>query len=89
MLQLYDFYVWQNIVKSSHNKLFTTDLFLFRASREKVSANELEEEEGLGGCLLELQEAEPLEEEIEGKGWSVNVSAMETAFTLRRKRLDT
>lgn len=71
-----------------HNKLLTTDLFFFRASREKVSANELEEEKGLGGCLLELQEAEPVEER-EGKRWSVNVPVMETAFTLRRKRMDT
>lgn len=71
-------------MKSSHNKLLTTDLFLFRASREIVSANELEEEEGLGGCLLELQEAEPIEEEMRGEGWSARVWGMETAFALRR-----
>jgi len=77
------FYVWQNIVKLSYNKLLTTDLFLFRASTEKVSANELEEEEGLGGCLLEIQDAEPVKEEVQEKGWSAYVSGIETAFTLR------
>lgn len=48
-----------------HNKLLTTDLFLFRTSREKISANELEEEEGLRGCLQEPQGAKPLKKSYE------------------------
>lgn len=54
-----------------HNKLLTTDLFLFRASGEKISANELEEEEGLRECL---QGEKPIEEKTRrsqsvSQGW--------------------
>lgn len=80
-------YAWQNIVKSLHNKLLTTDLFLFRASREKISANELEKEEGLREFLRSYRERSPLKKRYKEK--SVCVSGMDTALTLRRKRMGT
>lgn len=58
-----------------HNKLLTTDLFLFRASRQKVSADQLEEE--------------GQEEKIQVKQWPVCASGAEVAFMLRRMRMGT
>lgn len=55
--------------------------------QKKVSADGLEK--GLGECQLELEEAECVEQEAEGRGWSACLSGTEPAFTLRRKKVGT
>lgn len=71
-------FVWQNTVKSLHNKLLTTDLFLFRTSGEKVSADE-QEEEGLG-----VTGSSDFYRRYARKKIGQTVSRMQMAFLLRR-----